>query len=319
MSKMARINWFLALALTLLLGWRVGRVQTGEVLPAAQAQVINYVELLRPSVRVSERESLVASEAAQLGQKIGAESVVVIDVNSKQVLWSKNAEMQLYPASTTKIITALVARQLYQGDEIVVIEREDLQWGNNVGWQAGEGVRAQDLIKALLIMSANEAGLILANHVAGGYEVFVAEMNRTANNLGMTKSSFANPQGFDAEGQQTSSHDLALATLELLRDSQLRAIVATTQTQVTGSSGKTYVLRNTNQLLTRNDLAFKVLGVKTGTTDLAREALVSLIEKDEQQILIVVLAAKNRYNDTITLANFVWENFIWQKQTLNLL
>ncbi|MBQ6154579.1 hypothetical protein IJI99_01735, partial [bacterium] len=124
-------------------------------------------------------------------------------------------------------------------------------------------------------------------------------------------------QGFDDSLQQTTAHDLAIAALELWRDDFLREIVGTSATTITTESGRSLSLRNTNHLLTQGGLSYEVKGIKTGTTNLANEALVSLLEKDNQQLIAVVLSAKNRYNDTMAIADFAFDEYVWQQKAKN--
>lgn len=288
---------------------------SGEVIfQAQQTQIKTFGNFINLDEKSYLNNAHFATNSAILFDKISARSALALDINSKQVLFSKNSQELLYPASTTKIITALVARDLYQLTDEFTITAKDLIYGNNIGWQAGEKVTLKALLQALLIASSNESGLILANNAPGGYEKFIQLMNDKARSLSLKNSHFSNPQGFDDQRQKTTVHDLALVSLELLRDNELAQIVSIHQTQIANLNGKLYNIKNTNRLFDL-DLPFTIKGVKTGTTSLANEALVTLIEKDGHQILLVVLSAKNRYNDTISLINFIFENYIWQKPT----
>ena len=316
MSRKFVINCALLLLIVALLFVKTS-ARDGSVIFLAQTKTRDQLELimppLKPVLRVSAQS---ASASAVLETALSAQGALAMDTATKKILWQKNATTQYYPASTTKIITALVARDLYDLDDLVEITTADLVYGNTVGWYIGEKIPVRDLLQALLIVSANEVGLALANHAPGGYDGFIAAMNTKVERLGLRNTHFVNPQGFDATDQQTSAFDLAIAALELLRDDFLADIVATPTQTVTTASGHSYRLTNTNHLLTRDDLPYKVKGVKTGTTNLANEALVSLLEKDGHEILLVVLSAQNRYNDTIRLADFIFENFVWQQTTL---
>jgi D-alanyl-D-alanine carboxypeptidase len=109
--------------------------------------------------------------------------------------------------------------------------------------------------------------------------------------------------------------ELSLASLELLRDEELAKIVAAERMTIITPFGRKYQLVSTNQLFFQKNLSYKVKGIKTGTTSLAGEALASLLERDGVEILIVVLSAQNRYNDTVSLADFVFDNYVWQEKT----
>ena len=314
MSRKFIINLCLCL---LILGLFLARNWTrhGEILPVAKrAQVERKFRLLAAPDRPQLKSvaAATASGAVSVAPDISARSAIALDVESKKILWQKNADVPNYPASTTKIVTALVARELYDLDDVITVTAEDLQYGQNLAWSVGDQIRVDELLRSLLILSANEAGMMLADHAPRGYHAFVARMNAKAKELGLSQSSFDNPQGFDADDQRMSAHDLAIASLELLRDDFLREIVATAYTTISSETGKSFSLTNTNKLLTDRHLDYQVLGIKTGTTALANEALVSLLAKDGHQIIVVVLSAQMRYNDTIQIADYVFGNYVWQ-------
>lgn len=245
---------------------------------------------------------------------IKATAVLILDTTSKQVLLAHNANELLYPASTAKIITALAAREFYQLTDELEITQADLSDGNPLGLKITDKIRVDTLFKTLLIESNNQAASILANHYPGGAIAFVTKMNQKALTLSLEKTHFTNPQGYDNPEQKATAFDLAIASLELLRDDYLREIVGQSSLVIYENENKIFNLINTNQLLKRNDLGWQVLGVKTGTTNLAREVLISLIKKDEREFLVVVLGAQNRYNETIKLTNFVWNNYDWTEK-----
>ncbi len=318
-SRKLVINIVLTIAiLLLLLGHHF--ILRGELLSSARtARVERKFHLLQtPPTPISRLDAVAtASASALLSRSLSSTSAVAMDVATKKILWQKNASAPNYPASTTKIITALVARELYDLDDVIVIENQDLIYGQNVGWSAGDSVRVAEVLRALLILSANEAGMILADHAPGGYDAFITRMNAKAHELGLAQTRFVNPQGFDDDMQQVSAHDLALAALELLRDDFLREAVDTAQTTITTESGRTFALTNTNQLLTKTGLGYNVHGIKTGTTALANEALVSLLEKNSHSIIVVVLSTNSRYNDTMKIADHVFGNYVWQPAVIN--
>ncbi len=248
--------------------------------------------------------------------EVNARAALVMDIKTKQILFAKNKDELVYPASTTKIITALTAREFYTLNEDLLISGQDLSDGNPLALKVGEKIRVDTLLKALLIESNNQAATILANHYPGGNLNFVTMMNQKAIKLGLKNSYFTNPQGYDNAQQQATAFDLSIAAMELLRDQYLAEIVKQRALTVNDANGKIFQLNNTNQLLAKNNLGWTALGVKTGTTSLAKEVLISLIKKDETELLIVVFGAENRYNEVIKLANFSWDNFTWEKLEL---
>jgi D-alanyl-D-alanine carboxypeptidase (penicillin-binding protein 5/6) len=318
MKKRWRLNIGLLLLLLCLLAVIIKiQTRTALVLPAKQITEVNYGRFFTPVVKAAPVDDQVATREAILGQQLGSQAAIAVDVNSKQILFAKNPDLPLYPASTTKIITALVARELYDPATIITITPGDLAQGNNLGWQVGEQFSVTDVLRSLLITSANEAGTILANHNPAGYADFITQMNQKALSLGLTRSRFTNPQGYDDSSQQTTARDLTYASLALLQDPLLSEIVATAQINITNLAGKTYQLTSTNQLHFRTNLSYQVKGLKTGTERLARQVLTSVLQQDEQQILIVVLSAQNRYNDTLSVADFVFTNYLWPAKQKN--
>ncbi len=258
----------------------------------------------------------VPKTANLISPDIKATAVLIMDATSKQILWSDNADELLYPASTTKIITALTAREFYQLETELEITPTDLSDGNPLNLKVNDKIRVDTLFKTLLIESNNQAASILANHYPGGKIAFVTQMNQKALALNLEKTHFVNPQGYDNPEQKATAFELAMASLELLRDDYLKAIVAQPTLTINDINNRTLDLTSTNQLLKRNDLGWQVLGIKTGTTNLAKEVLISLVKKDERELLVVVLGAQNRYNETIKLANFVWDNYDWTEKDL---
>lgn len=256
-------------------------------------------------------ENLATEEITGEELLTNAQAFLVMDTESKKILASKNEKMELYPASTTKIVTALTAREVYQPGWLLTATASDLNNGNSLGLTEGEQIQIDTLFKALLIESDNQAAEILASHDPQGRTAFLARMNQKATDLGLAQSNFVNPQGFDEAGQKMTAFDLAVASLELLRDDYLAGIVQQVQLQTKEATGKVRTLNNTNQLLQMKNLNYQVLGVKTGTTDLAGEVLVSLLKREEQEVIVVVLGAKNRYNETIKIADYVWTNYAW--------
>jgi serine-type D-Ala-D-Ala carboxypeptidase (penicillin-binding protein 5/6) len=244
-------------------------------------------------------------------QTLTAESVMVIDVPSSSILLSKNTDRQTYPASTTKLMTALVARDLYQLDEHVEIKAEAFTQGTTVGFEIGEHVAVIDLLKGLLISSGNDAAFALANHHPQGYEGFVKGMNSLAKELHLNQAHFNNPSGLDEITHQITPRDLALIAKEVMKDPVLKDIVGTKMSQITDNSGEIK-----HQLSTTNDLLGVVpgvVGVKTGTTPLAGEVLVTDWQHEGREVIIVVMNSRDRYADTKAIINWLPKNYEWIK------
>lgn len=241
---------------------------------------------------------------------VTALSYVVIDYDSATVLLEQFSQVQTYPASCAKLMTALVARELYNLDEIVTIAPDASVSGHVIGLKATEQIRVRELFKATLVSSGNDAAQALADYYLLGEEAFVDLMNQKAVQLSLTNTYFTNPTGLDDFAQLTTSWDLALLAKEVLKDPFLSELVSLPQTQASDTLGlNNYQLWNTNQFLSQYSQA---KGIKTGTTELAGQVLITLWQDNGHSLLIVVMGSLDRYQDTLTLLNWVNTNIEWK-------
>lgn len=242
---------------------------------------------------------------------ISAQGVLAVDLNSGVPLYEKNPDAPLLPASTTKIITALVALDSYQLDQVLVVGKGVRVDGQKMGLYVGEQMKVEDLLYGLLVYSANDAAETLAQNYVGGYQAFVDAMNIKASDLFMTNSHFDNPVGLDGIGQQSTAKDLIRASEVAMRNPEFAKIVGTKQIVVTDVTGKNvYNLKNINELL---GAVPGVKGVKTGWTENARENLVTYIERDGHKIMIAVLGSQDRFGETKELIDWIFTNYQWQE------
>ncbi|MEN8253651.1 MAG: D-alanyl-D-alanine carboxypeptidase [Patescibacteria group bacterium] len=240
---------------------------------------------------------------------ITAEAVYVMDNPSASTLLAKNEDERLFPASTVKMMTALTALKLYGDEDKFIVEHGDFEHGNKNNLVVGEELTRNDLLKLLLITSDNDAALLLAQHHDEGYMGFVREMNILAQELSLGATFFKNPIGFDDYEQLVSARDLAILAYELMQNEFLHNIVGIKETVVTDTSGKNrHNLYTTNEFLAEE---FGIMGVKTGTTDLAGQVLVTQVEKGGKSILIVVMKSQDRFADTKKIIDFCFENYTW--------
>lgn len=254
------------------------------------------------------------------GQKppyLTARSVGVVDCDSAVLIHGRNEQTRLLPASTVKIMTALVALDHYQPDDILTVKEANGQ-GQDMGLMAGEKISAENLLYGLLVASANDAALVLAQHYPGGEKEFVVAMNEKAKELNLNSSHFANPAGLDSDEEghllpdysYSTALDLARLASRALGNEVLAEIVMTKRITVSDLSGKiNHQLYNINELL--GELP-GMKGVKTGWTEEAGECLVSLIEREGRRIIIVILGSEDRFRETAKLAEWVFENYRWQ-------
>lgn len=282
-------------------------------LPLQQAQPLPPVSSLRliqlnqiPVVKG--HESLMNLDQEQLF-KITAQSYLVLDLNSASVLLEKNKDLPLFPASTVKLMTALVARDIYDLNSIIIVGEEVEVVGHQVGLRSGQEMKVIDLLKAILVNSGNDAAQILAFNHPFGYEGFIQSMNLKAQMLSLSNTYFTNPTGLDDYQQVSTSWDLALLSKEINKDPVLKRLVNLQQTSISDTSGlSNYQLFNTNQLLTKHNQA---RGIKTGTTQMAGQVLITLWEEANHELLIVVMGSQDRYQDTLYLVDWVSDNIEW--------
>jgi serine-type D-Ala-D-Ala carboxypeptidase (penicillin-binding protein 5/6) len=254
-------------------------------------------------------DQIAALESQNRPPVITAASALLLDVDSGQVLFALNPDQPLPPASTAKIITALVVLERANLDDIVTVSPAAAATeGSRMGLQAGERLTVRDLLYGLLLPSGNDAAVALAEHVAGSTADFVALMNQTSAGLGLGQSHFVNPHGLDADDQTSSAADLAKAAMAALKYPVFAGIVATPTAQIAG-----HALTNTNELLGSLPGAD---GIKTGTTDAAGECLVASVSRRGHRLLAVLLNSRDRYGDARGLYKFAADHWEWRPVTL---
>lgn len=245
---------------------------------------------------------------------LSAQGVYVIDLDSGVPLYEKNPDARLLPASTTKIITALVALDVYNLFEVIKIPKGVRVEGQKIGLYEGEEMDVYNLLRALLIYSANDSAEALARAYPLGREAFINLMNIKAMELSMNNTHFYNPTGFDGEYQYSTAKDLIRAVEVAMRDPVFAEIVGTKETTITDVSGKNkYKINNINKLLGEVD---GVKGIKTGWTENARENLVTYVERNNHKVLIAILGSSDRFGETKELIDWIFTNYDWEKVEL---
>ncbi len=242
---------------------------------------------------------------------LSAQGAVAIDLDSGVPLYEKNPDAPLLPASTTKIITALVSLDAYNLDSELTVGPEVAVDGQKMGLFTGEKMKVEDLLYGLLVYSANDAAEVLAHSYPGGYDSFIAAMNQKAQFLSMTNSFFDNPVGLDGNEQRSTARDLVRASEVAMRNSEFAKIVGTKEIVVHDATGKySYDIKNVNQLL---GSVPGVEGVKTGWTQSARENLVTYIVRDNHKVMITLLGSQDRFGETKELIDWIFTNYTWQE------
>ncbi len=237
-----------------------------------------------------------------------AEGILVVDVNSAAQLFSRNPDKQMAPASITKIMTALVAIESYALDDIVTVQTATTE-GRLMGLVSQESITVENLLFGALVHSGNDAALALAQAYPGGTAMFVAQMNTKAQELGLTNTHFGNPMGFDDEQTFTTPRDLLVLAREVLQHKELAKMVAIPSITVSDVSYSLFhPLRNVNELVGKVP---GVAGIKTGFTQAAGESVLTLAQRNNHKVLIVVLKSANRFAETEELINWVFTNYSW--------
>ena len=257
---------------------------------------------------ISVPERAVAREESLLGINISARSAIVIDQETGETLFEKNPDVQLPPASTTKIMTGILVLENSDPNEIVRISANANEIGESSIYLAqGEELRVEDLLYAALVQSANDAAYSLAEHISGSEEMFVNLMNKKAAEIGANSTVFKNSYGLDDDEHLTTARDLAMIARYAMQNSDFRKIVATKEKFIPWEGHSDRKLVNTNTLLGKVDY---VTGIKTGYTDKAGLCMVISAEKDGKNLITVVLGSNDeniREEDVLQIMDYCFE------------
>lgn len=246
---------------------------------------------------------------------LSAQAVLAVDVASGVALYEKNPDAVILPASTTKMVTALVALEYYPLDAVLKVDGVVVQ-GQRMGLYPGEEIKAKDLLYGLLIYSANDAAEVLAGNYCidetrCGRNFFIQAMNEKAKELSLKNTYFKNPTGLEEAGHVSTARDLLWISEVAMKNEFFKKAVGIKKMTVESIDGTVaHKLTNINELLGEVE---GVKGVKTGWTENARENLVSYVERDGRQIMTVVLGSQDRFGETKELIEWIFENYRWQK------
>lgn len=245
--------------------------------------------------------------------EISASSALVLDDESKAILFAKNAKIKTPPASLTKIMTALVALERYDLDGVLVVRRLFSE-GSQMGLFEGEKISVKNLLYGLLLASGNDAGFTLAENISGGIEQFVCDMNKKVAQFGLKDTHFTNPVGKDEQNHYSTAWDLAHLASLAMKNPVFAEIVNTSHIVVSNRERtKWHELENINILLGEN---LGVRGIKTGWTEKAGGCLIAFAQRGSSKIIVVILGSRDKYtrfDDARALINWTFASYQWRK------
>jgi D-alanyl-D-alanine carboxypeptidase (penicillin-binding protein 5/6) len=236
-----------------------------------------------------------------------AASALVMDLDSGRVLYEKEPYLSLPPASTTKIMTAVVALETYQLSDVLTVKNLKVT-GNVMGLKEGEKISVQNLLYGLLIKSGNDAAYVLAASHPKGYEQFIYSMNKKAESLNMFNTHFSNSSGLPDKNHYTSVRDFSLLTVYALKNPIINEMIKIKKITVSSVDSQfQHYLENTNLLLGH----LGVDGVKTGWTQEAKQCLVVSATRGGHRVIGVIFNSEDRFGEASSLLNYVFARYRW--------
>lgn len=244
---------------------------------------------------------------------VKALGAVLMDEKSGRVLWEKNAFEPLANASTTKIMTCILAIESGKLDETVTASKNAaIQPKTQMGLSVGEQIKLKDLLYALMLQSSNDAAVAIAEHISGSVDDFCSLMNEKAQDIGAVDTNFETPNGLDKGEHHSTAYDMAVITCYAIKNETFTHIINTRQVNIK-SDRRTYTVVNKNRLLNEYDGA---IGVKTGFTGKAGNCFVGAAERDGMKLVSVVLGSgwgkvgkERKWIDTKNILNYGFGNY----------
>lgn len=283
--------------------------------------IIFIIEFILLFLLFSNNSSYASSDSSL---NLSAESAILIDSSTGQTLYSKNEKQQMYPASTTKILAAILAIENCNLDEKVTASYNAVMaipsGYSNAEIRVGEELTVKELLEVFLVHSANEAGYILAEHISGTVSNFADLMNAKASELGCLNTHFTNPSGLHDKDHYSTAYDLSLIAKYCMKNTTFRSIVSMVSCTIpaTDKHEQRY-FSNTNDMLHSKSKYYNeyIIGIKTGYTSQARNCLIAGYKKDGIELISIVLGApqnasnglSGKYTDTQTLFDYGMNNF----------
>lgn len=240
-------------------------------------------------------------------------SAILVDSTTGRVLYEKNAYERMYPASLTKIATAIYAIETgHLDDQIIIGKNVEQTDGTKVYLVEGEKVTLKHLLQGLLINSGNDAGVAIAEYLSGSVSTFAEQLNKfLVDTVGVSATHFVNPHGLFDKDHYTTSYDLAKITNYAIQNETFRQIFGTKELKWNGQDWKTTLI--THHLMLKGEIDYKeVTGGKTGYVDQSGQTLATTAENDHIHLTVIVMNAKSKreaYNDTKKLLNYGFKHF----------
>ena len=257
--------------------------------------------------------------------KTNSPSVLLMDPETGRILYSKNAFEKMYPASTTKLMTAILTLENCELTDVATVSHNAI-FSIPVGYshaslQEGEELTIEQLLNVMLIPSANDAAIVLAEHIAGSVENFAEMMNNKAKELGCLNTHFINPNGVHNDDHYSTAYDMALIGQYAMKFDDIMRIAKVNQYTLPKTNKynkEDRIFNTTNGLVTKNDEYYYqyATGLKPGYTDKSGYSILTTAKKNDVELLEVVFGSdsiKERYEDCINLFNYGFDNYSYQK------
>ena len=251
-------------------------------------------------------------------------AALLVDTKTGKILYSKNAFTPLYPASTTKIMTAILTMENCQLSEVATVSHNavySIPYGyTHANLVEGEQLTVEQLLHVLLIPSANDAAVVLAEHIAGSVENFSTMMNNKAKELGCLNTNFVNPNGIHNDNHYSTAYDLSLIGRYAMKFDDIMQIVKVPQYTLPKTNKynkEDRIFNTTNGLVNKNDSDYYeyATGLKTGYTDKAGSCIVATAKKDNVELMAVILGSESvddRHDDCVNLFNYGFNNYSYK-------
>ncbi len=251
------------------------------------------------------------------GPAIGAESAILLEANTGVILYAKNIDEKQFPASTTKIMTCLLAVEHANLNDIIPFSHKAVfsieRGSSNIGMDEGQSITLEQALYGIMVGSANEVANAVAEYVGGDMESFAEMMNEKATELGCKNTHFVNAHGLHADDHYTSAYDLATIASAFFRNELLSKVANTASYhfEPTATQPDEFTIRNKHKLISGEIKCENIIGGKTGYTDIARQTLVTCAEKNGMKLVCVIMKEESpeQFNDTVKLFDYGFSNF----------